>query len=119
LGCECVTVSPEIDREQLEDLCAVATVPLALQVYGRLPLMVTRAELPDGFRPEGHPLLEDKRGTAVRPSREGGLTVLRSHIPLDWRNLRNPKVRVAHLVTDGRGGAASAGSLFNYDRRLR
>lgn len=127
LGCTRVTVSPEIDQEQLQELCAAATVPLSLTVFSHLRLMVTRAQLPEGFAPEDDARLEDARHTVLEPRREGAVTALRSAVPLDWRQLRNPDVKVAMLVLDAIGAPALPGrhtpdakaSLFNYDRRLR
>lgn len=128
LGCERVTVSPEIDQEQLQELCAAATVPLSLTVFSHLRLMVTRAQLPEGFAPEDDARLEDARHTVLEPRREGAVTALRSAVPLDWRRLRNPDVKVAMIVLDAIGAPRLPGrdapsdgdtSLFNYNRRLR
>ena len=130
LGCRMVTASCELDCEQMEELCGAIAVPMSLTVFAHLPLMLTRAELPAGCRPEDHVILQDKRQTALLPRREGALTVLYGETPLDWRSLRNPKIAAARLVADLRaaptlrwpqtpGAADGPSRLFNYDRRLR
>lgn len=124
LGCESVTVACEIDKEQLEDLASASDVPLSLFVFGRPQLMVTRAILPELFR-DG--CMTDGRGISLITEHEGELTILRPKQPMDWRGVRNSKVRVAHLVADafpfGTGDASPSDYtktfLFNYDRRLR
>lgn len=124
LGCQRVAVSPEIDQEQLQDLCAAATVPLALTVFSHVRLMATRAILPEGFSPDDQAQLEDARHTVLVPHVEGAVTALRAQVPLDWRRLHNRSVQVAMLVLDAVGceqlpTREASGSLFNYDRRLR
>ncbi len=122
LGAECVSIALEIDRPQLECLCAAAEVPLAMTVYSRPPLMMTRAVMPGEY---GQRPFVDARGIELVPYKEGPLTVLRPSRPYDWRRQRNEAVRAAHVVIDGRGGlperTASGESdfLFNYDRTLR
>ncbi len=122
LGCMAAAVSCEIDSEQLEALCDNAETPLILTVFSYPALMRTRAVLPDGFGCGN--TLSDGRKVTLRPVREGSVTALRSTIPMDWRKLHNPKIRVSQLVIDLTGAenlqdAPSATSLFNYDRRLR
>lgn len=128
LGCRCATVSCELDRRQLEELCATAGTPLNLTVFGRPALMQTRAMLPEGFRPQDAPGFADNRDLQVITRQEGPLTVLRPLIPFDWRKICNPDIRAAHLTIDltaspdparefARPTADSV--LFNYDRRLR
>jgi hypothetical protein len=127
-GCQTVTVSPEIDRRQLEELSAACTVPLTVLVFSRPPLMQTRAELPDGCRPEDTATLTDSRQIVLLPRREGALTVLRPQIPLDWRTIVNPDIKVANLVVDLVASPdpcrelrqiSHESFLFNYGRRLR
>ena len=126
LGCRTVMTSPEIDQEQLEELCQAAEVPLAITVYSRPKLMLTRAVLPTGFGPEDHAVFQDSRHTRLKPMADGAVTCLRPETPMDWRNLRNPKVRAAMMVLDLSGDDEvcvpprnAAPFLFNYDRRLR
>ena len=131
LGAESCTVSPEIDQEKFEDLCQSCEIPLTAIVFGRPPLMTTRAELPMEFAPspDGQPgtPFEDGRSTRLHAWREGRLTVLRPEMPYDWRRLSSPKIRVAHLVMDLRGSqditadlsASKSPFLFNFDRTLK
>ncbi|MFA6929993.1 MAG: peptidase U32 family protein [Lentisphaeria bacterium] len=127
-GCRCVTISCEIDSSQLEELCQKAVTPLSLCVFARPPLMQTRVELPQAYAPENADCFEDSRKIVLNPRREGPLTVLRPQQPCDWRSLKNPRVRVAHLLLDVSGSANPAADLmhaenfpflFNYDRKLR
>jgi putative protease len=128
LGCRMVTASCELDREQLEELCAAITVPMSLTVFAQLPLMLTRAELPTGACPEDHASIRDKRHFALMPRREGSITALYSETALDWRSLRNPKITAARLIADLRAApslrwpqtaATAEARLANYERRLR
>jgi len=127
-GCQSVTVSPEIDKRQLEELTAVCPVPLNVLVFSRPPLMQTRAELPCGCRPEDTATLTDGRQIVLRPRREGTLTVLRPQEPMDWRRLVNPDIKVANMVVDLVASPDPCRELreigqnyttFNYGRRLR
>jgi len=124
LGAECVAVSLEIDREQLEWLCQAAQTKLSMTVFSCPPLMMTRALLPGAYADSA---FADARGISLHPYREGPLTVLRPEKGYDWRGLRNPAVKVAHVVVDARGAGRDAFArpnggqafLFNYDRTLR
>ena len=118
LGFENALVSCEIDKTQLETLCAAISTPISITVFSRPPLMITRAEIP-----LDSPLTE-RRGTSLIPTKEGPVTVLRPAIPMDWRNLRNGAIRAEHLILDMRGTTvlppvSKSPFLFNYDRRLR
>ena len=129
LGCEVVTLSIEAGREQLEDVCAAAGVPLSLLVYGRPALMHTRVWFPEAVTDGA--AFTDSRGGAMRMWRDGWSTLqLRPAEPFDLCGLRNEKIRVQHLVADlvaapdpvkewrtlGRNPAAPT---FNYARTLR
>ncbi len=121
LGCRIVSVSQEIDKNQLQDLCAATDVPLSITVFGRPALMTTRAILPSLFADSA---FADTRGITLQPEHVGELTILRPTRPLDWRNLRNPAIKAAALVMDLNGYNAIPAPekqpfLFNYDRRLR
>ena len=121
LGCKMVSVSLEIDKNQLQDLCAAADVPLSITVFGRPALMTTRAKLPTLFT---NSTFADTRGITLQPEHSGELTILRPARPFDWRNLHNPAVKAAALVLDLNGYDAIPAPekqpfLFNYDRRLR
>ena len=122
LGCQSVYVSQEIDRGQLEELCANAEVPLSMTVFGHIALMTTRAELPQLFADTP---FEDSRGIVLEPEHSGGLTILRPAKPMDWRGLRNKSARVKNRVLDLHGYRGqrvpqdTQPFLFNYDRRLR
>jgi len=127
-GCACATISSEIDASQLEELCQKALSPLSLYLFARPPLMQTRVELPGEYSPEKGNSFSDSREITLRPRREGALTVLRPEIPFDWRTLKNPLVRVAHLIVDLEASPdpeqdlkkpEKAPFLFNYERKLR
>ena len=122
LECHAVTVSSEIDQDQLQALSASAETPLILTVFSYPALMRTRAVLPDGFGCGSK--LTDGRKVTLRPVREGSVTALRSTIPFDWRKIRNNKIHVSQLVIDLTGAenlqnAPATTALFNYNRRLR
>ncbi|HOG50253.1 MAG TPA: U32 family peptidase [Lentisphaeria bacterium] len=128
LGCLSVAVSNEIDQNQLENLSAAADTPLNITVFSHPALMLTRAELPAGFSETEAAVLTDSRNVSLRPTREGAVIALRPTQPFDWRNLRNARVKAAHLVVDLCGAesspeltppVATTPFLFNYDRRLR
>lgn len=127
-GCRSATISCEIDSGQLEDLCQKAVSPLSLCVFARPPLMQTRVELPANFAPEHANAFTDARNITLSPRREGALTVLRPKQPFDWRKLKNPRVRAAHLIIDleaspnpdrDLNSLDKTPFLFNYDRKLR
>ena len=127
-GCRSATISCEIDSSQLEDLCEKAATPLSLCVFARPPLMQTRVELPENYAPEHARSFTDARNITLCPRREGPLTVLRPEQPFDWRLLKNPKVRTAHLIVDLEASPdpdrdlstlEKTPFLFNYDRKLR
>ena len=129
IGCNCVTLSVEADRRQLEEAAAVCPVPLSLVVFGRPPLLQTRVEAPAMARPGT--VLEDARGVRMCPRREGSVTVFRPVEPYSLCDLRNPALRVAHLVADLNAAPdplaawrslarpLSAPLRFNYERTLR
>lgn len=126
-GAECVTLSIEADRKQLEALTECCTASCALVVFGRPPLLTTRAQLaPETY---GH-VYEDRRGVRLVPRREQTLAVFRPQEPFDLRNRRNERIRVRHLVVDligspdpvgewhGQPGPGATRFRFNYDRSL-
>jgi len=128
-GIECVTLSVEADRRQLEDVSACCPVPCSLVVFGRPPLATTRVELPkDRFSGK---VLEDRRGVRLTASRERGLWVFRPVAPFDLRATENERIRARHLVVDLVGSADPLGDWFevpfdseqtfrfNYDRSLK
>lgn len=97
LGASCVTVSCEADRRQLEALSASCRVPLSLHVFGRPPLAFSRVELPADYWERE---FADRRGLRMIPRREAGVWTFRPTDPFDWRDLKNDKIRVRHLVVD-------------------
>jgi collagenase-like PrtC family protease len=128
LGARCVTLSPEADRRQLEEVSACCPAPCSLVVFGRPRLMTTRVDLPESeFAGQ---TLTDRRGGRIAPRREGGLWVFRPEEAFDLRNLENPRIRVRHLVVDLVGSPDPVGDWhdvplpgwkrfrFNYDRSL-
>ncbi len=128
-GIECVTLSVEADRRQLEDVSACCPVPCSLVVFGRPPLLTTRVEMAKE-RLSGK-VLEDRRGArlSARPGR--GLWVFRPVEPFDLRATENERIRARHLVVDLVGSADPLGDWFevpfdnkrtfrfNYDRSLK
>jgi putative protease len=125
LGMECVTLSAEADRAALEEATACCPVPCALAVFGRPPLLVTRARLDAGSLGR---TFQDRRGVRMRPALERGLWTFRPEAPFDWRGLSNARIRVRHLVMDLVGSPDPAsewsaapsreGFRFNYGREL-
>lgn len=127
LGMKCVTLSPEADRRQFEDITAHASVPCSMIVFGRPPLLSTRVKMPDNMLGQ---VIADRRGANLIPRRERGLTVFRPVEPFDLRDLSNEKIRVAHLVADLVGSPDPLGDWyaiptdedrplrFNYERSL-
>jgi hypothetical protein len=126
-GIESVTLSPEADRRQLEDVTAHCPVPCTVIVFGRPPLMISRAQPPPDYL--GKTLI-DRRETRVLARLERGLWVLRPTDPFDLRNQRNDHIRVKRLAVDLVGspdpirewahGPARGKSpfTFNYERGL-
>jgi len=92
VGIECVTLSLEADRKQLEDVAACCPTPCSLTVFGRPPLLVTRVALP---RERFHDrIVEDRRGVQLTGRAERGLWVFRPVRPFDLRATRNDRIRV-------------------------
>jgi len=126
-GMACVTLSPEADRRQLEDLAAHCPSPCSLVVYGRPALAVTRAGLPAQSLGK---VFADRRELRLVPRLENGLCVFRPVRPFDLRGTRNERIRVKHLVVDLAGSEDPVGDWydrpdprrrpfrFNYDRAL-
>jgi len=126
-GAAGVTLSLEADRRQLEDVCRGCPAPATLVVYGRPPLMVTRADLPLACLGE---VFEDRRGTRMIPRLESGLAVFRPEAAFSIRHLRNPDIHVAHLAADlvaatdpvaewqALNRPAESPVVFNYGRAL-
>ncbi len=126
LGAQWCALSWEMDRRQIRELTATCPVPLALTLFSHPALMTTRAVLPPEF-PEGEPL-QDARKCRVVPHKQGQLTLLKAHTPMDWRALRDPAIHAAHLELDLTGLPAGTATppapestpfLFNFDRILR
>ena len=126
-GIRCVTLSPEAGRRQLEELTAHCASPCSLVVFGRPPLLITRARLPEDSLDQ---VFEDRRGVCLVPRLEHGLTVFRPVEPFDLRDVQNPRIRVQHLVVDLVRSEDPVGDWhclpdseqnvfrFNYDRSL-
>ncbi len=126
LGAQWCALSWEMDRRQIRELTAACAVPLSLTLFSYPTLMTTRAVLPPEF-PEGETLL-DARKCRLVPHKQGQLTLLRAQTPMDWRTLRDPIIRVAHLELDLTGLPTNTATppapektpfLFNFDRTLR
>jgi collagenase-like PrtC family protease len=126
-GLTCVTLSPEADRRQLEELTAVCPAPCSMVVCGRPPLLISRAELSEDWLGR---TFEDRRGVRLTPRRERNLWVFRPAERFELRGLTNKSIRVQHLVVDLVGAedpladwfdAPLPGAKlfrFNYDRTL-
>ncbi|MFA5206586.1 MAG: hypothetical protein WC708_19480, partial [Lentisphaeria bacterium] len=127
LGLTAVTASVEADREQLEALAGSCPAPLSVTLFGRPPLLTSRAEVAAA---NAGAALADARGVTLRARREGAVTVYRPETPFDWSGLRNPQLRAAHWVADltaapdplaawrGLGRPAPGSTPFNYAREL-
>ncbi|RMF86589.1 MAG: U32 family peptidase [Planctomycetota bacterium] len=128
LGARCVTVSPEADRRQLERLSQRAPAALAIYVFSRPVLAVSRVELPAEFLERE---FADRRGLRMIPRRESGLWTFRSADPFDWRDIQNENIRARYLVVDLTASPDPVGEWlqttrstgepfrFNYDRTLK
>jgi hypothetical protein len=128
LGLRSVTLSPEADRRQLEGACSHCPAPCSVVVFGRPPLLTTRVAIAE--EDFGEKTLADRRGHRMRGRREGGLWVFRPVEPFDLRDVRNERVRAAHLVVDLVGSPDPSSDFrnvpvegsqpfrFNYDRSL-
>lgn len=126
-GLRCVTLSPEADRRQLEEVAAHCPVACSLVVFGRPALATTRVAFDESLAGQ---VLEDRRGLRLTPRRERGLWVFRPEQPFDLRGVENDSIRVCHLVVDLVGSPDPAGEWqagawgeeqpfrFNYDRTL-
>ncbi|MCD8349369.1 MAG: U32 family peptidase [Planctomycetaceae bacterium] len=137
LGAQGVTVSMEADRQQIEDVCSGAVLPLTLLVYARPVLAYTRIPkeslLPfDNAKPGHDGAWTDRRGISLQPEGGSTLTVFRSLSAFDWKTLSNDNIRVANLTIDLSGESypvdvwkrfirpgGRRGFLFNYDRGLQ
>ncbi len=139
LGAKGVTMSMEADREQIEDVCQSAALPVTLVVYARPILAYTRIPkdgllpAPEGgqdARPDG--AWTDRRGISLQPEDASTITVFRSLTAFDWKGLHNDKIRAANICVDLSGESypldvwkrfirpgAKPGFLFNYDRGLK
>jgi U32 family peptidase len=126
-GMKCVTLSPEADRRQLEEISARCPLPCSLVVFGRPPLITTRVQIEERLLDQ---VLTDRRGVQIIPRREHGLYVFRPSVPFDLRRLTNERIHVKHLVVDLVGSEDPLGDWqnipqpeenafhFNYDRTL-
>jgi collagenase-like PrtC family protease len=126
-GVQCVTLSVEADRRQMEELTSVCSVPCSIVVFGRLPLCISRTH-EDGEPPDATVI----EGTNVRlePRREGGLIVVRPADPFDLRSTNHEGIRARCLVVDLIGSPDPVSEWhhvpspkqrtfrFNYDRTL-
>jgi collagenase-like PrtC family protease len=118
-----VTASVEIDGPKLEALVARCVLPCSVVVFGRPPLVVTRAELPPDLVSG---TLEDDRRVMLSARRDRGTWQLRAVDPFDWREARLPP-GVSHTVVDLVGSPdpvtewerpTAGASRFNLDRVL-
>ena len=126
LGLASATLSIEAERRQLEELTAACALPCTLVVFGRPPLMTSRAELAQDVSGK---VLTDRRGMAMQAHRERGLGVFRPVTPFDLRSTKNERIRAAHLLVDLTGSPDPLANWyetpseerpfrFNYDRTL-
>jgi len=96
-GVQCVTLAPQLDRRQLEELTAQCPVPCSLIVVGRPLLSVARFDSSDQ-RLEHR--VWHRHGPQITARREQRLWHFRPAEPFDWRALENPQIRAQHLVAD-------------------
>ncbi len=97
-GMECVTLDVEGDRKQWEDVSESCPAPCSLVVFGRPPLLVSRAQLSKDQLL--NKVFTDRRGVRVQSRMEGGLWVFRPTEAFDLRRTVNERIRVCHLVVD-------------------
>jgi len=128
-GVECVTLSVEADRKQLEDVTACCPTPCSLVVFGRPPLLTTRVQM-DKQRLLGK-VIQDRRGVRLVGHPERGLWVFRPTDPFDLRATENERICARHLVVDLIGSPNPLDDWFsvpfdnqhvfrfNYDRSLK
>jgi collagenase-like PrtC family protease len=126
-GMGCVTLAMEADRRQWEELTGHCSCPCSLVVFGRPPLMTTRAQLPRDYH---NRTLTDRRGVELIARAEGKLWTLRPPEPFDLRQAGNERIHVHHLVVDlvsspdpagewlHGGGTRGKPFRFNYSRTL-
>lgn len=136
LGARGATVSMEADRRQMEELTAVAPLPLTLIVYARPILAYTRIPradlLPNGADAAEGGAWTDRRGISLVPGTASGVTFFRSLTAFDWKGLANDRIRASFLAVDLSGESfpgdvwkkvlrpgGKRGFLFNYDRGLK
>lgn len=127
------TISMEADRQQIEDVCSAAALPMSLLIYARPVLAYTRipaeALIPDA---SSDGAWTDRRGISLKPEEASRVTVFRSLSAFNWKTLQNNRIKVANLVMDLSGESfpvdvwktfnrpgGKAGFLFNYDRGLK
>ena len=127
LGMRSVTLSPEADHKQLEELTAHCAAACSLVVFGRPALLTSRAQLPKEYFGR---VLADRRSARLVPRREGKMWVFRPVEPFDLRTCKNERIRVRHLVVDLVASPDPVGEwfdqpatkaecfLFNYNRTL-
>lgn len=127
LGIQCVTLSMEAGRKQLEQVTSRCSVSCSMVVFGRPALMTSRVELPEAYLGR---LFEDRREVRMVPRRHRGLWVFRPVEPFDLRSVRNTRILARHLVVDLVGSLDPVGEWgrpprpterpfrFNYDRTL-
>ncbi len=100
-GCLHATASIEADDEKLRDLCAASSVPIALYVFGRPLLMISRAKLPhNSGKCDEHFEILDRSGESFHVSKESDLTCVRpaKYFSFDGAGLND--IRVAVICAD-------------------
>lgn len=129
LGFSSAYYTPEADRQLLEDTSPHAVLPMSLITYGRVPLMISRAEQPKELLNQ---VWQDRRGIHMIPRQENHLLCYRPLEPMSLLAEYNDKIRVAHLVYDlvtdenpiatwkrlTSTRAAKGAFEFNYNREL-
>lgn len=128
LGAEGVHYAAEADQGMLEDLSGACMLPATLMVYGRPPLMLSRASQPEELLGK---TWKDRRDIRMAPLVENGILAYRSVEPVNLTKERNPKIAARWLAADLVSsnnpanewkellkGSAAKGSLFNYRRGL-
>lgn len=129
LGFSSAYYTIEADRQLLEDTSPHAALPMSLITYGRIPLMISRAEQPKELLDQ---VWQDRRGIHMIPRRENNLLCYRPLEPMSLLAEYNDKIQVAHLVYDlvtdenpiatwkklTSTRAAKGAFEFNYNREL-
>lgn len=97
LGFRTVYYTIEADRQMLESTSDCCSMPTSMIIYGRIPLMFSRAEQPQELMGK---IWQDRRDIHMIPRVENHLLTYRTAEPFSLLRERNEHIKVAHLVYD-------------------